>query len=82
MFAFCQHFSIFFESGDISYKFSEFLAIFSSISGLFCPKLKYTKLGHQRLFGLHAHSSTQPPAFCLFLANLSLIYKGAIGQPK
>jgi hypothetical protein len=49
--------------------------------------VKYGKLDHQILIGLHANScysvrSQWSPAFCLFLSNLSLIYEVAIGQPK
>jgi hypothetical protein len=43
-------------------------------------QVKYTELDHQSLTGLHAHSCTQPmivppPAICVFLSNLSLLYK-------
>jgi hypothetical protein len=51
-------------------------------------QVKYTyRVDHQSLIGLHEHSCTQPinartPAFCIFFFNQSLLFEGAIGQPK
>jgi hypothetical protein len=66
---------------------------FPLINSTYIPtnhRLNIYGLDYQNLIGLHAHSCTQPmrahtpPAFCLFLSHshLSLIYEGAIGQPK